>query len=688
MNKKISIFLLGVVILANSVEGARKRQATKRGPQRKNIVRNIVRATTPTKSTQPVETQEETYVKIQEPEAKETSSEPTESIEEMQQKIATLTAQNTVLNNEIKEKQTRFNDLTKKLSDIEEKFSNLETQQNKSKSTCRNILPKKIDEIKGWLIGAVSASGVGTLAHATATTTSFLQKSEEQFNKKYERDQLKNQNKFATIGGGNQPSAGGGCATISAGGCSSLEVRPAKIEPAKVEPAKIEPAKVEPAKIEPAKVEASSTITSYNKLDADTSSFGGGCATISAGGYSSLEVRPAKVEPAKVEPAKIEPAKVEASSAITPYNKLDADTSSFGGGCATISAGGCSSFEVRPAKVEPAKIEPAKVEASSTITSYNKLDADTSSFGGGCATISAGGYSSLEVRPAKVEPAKVEPAKIEPAKVEASSAITPYNKLDADTSSFGGGCATISAGGCSSFEVRPAKVEPAKIEPAKVEPAKIETTTGNITQPIFTNTLPTPSNFGGGSSSAGGGSAIKSDNKKTTAKNKNATKKNQTNETSCETVVNNWCNTRGTQMTVDEIVSHRQDILTYCGPTHRTQSATQLAMTLVRQGIKIDANEPRIYGMCNTNTSKLEGKWTIYKRVFVYAFENPNPLFKSDRDEKWAKQQKTNNILETVSNVSTIVGTVASAGSAISSGVATALINTIAQQVKDCKGSF
>ena len=141
-------------------------------------------------------------------------------------------------------------------------------------------------------------------------------------------------------------------------------------------------------------------------------------------------------------------------------------------------------------------------------------------------------------------------------------------------------------------------------------------------------------------------------------------------------------------MTVDEIVSHRQDILTYCGPTHRTQSATQLAMTLVRQGIKIDANEPRIYGMCNTNTSKLEGKWTIYKRVFVYAFENPNPLFKSDRDEKWAKQQKTNNILETVSNVSTIVGTVASAGSAISSGVATALINTIAQQVKDCKGSF
>ena len=586
MNKKISIFLLGVVILANSVEGARKRQATKRGPQRKNIVRNIVRATTPTKSTQPVETQEETYVKIQEPEAKETSSEPTESIEEMQQKIANLTAQNTVLNNEIKEKQTRFNDLTKKLSDIEEKFSNLETQQNKSKSTCRNILPKKIDEIKGWLIGAVSASGVGTLAHATATTTSFLQKSEEQFNKKYERDQLKNQNKFATIGGGNQPSAGGGCATTSAGGCSSLEVRPAKIEPAKVEPAKIEPATVNPAKVEPAKVAPSST--------------------------------------------------------ITPYNKLDAETSSFGGGCATISAGGCSSFDIKPATIKPAKVEPAKVEASSTITSYNKLDAETSSFGGGCATISAGGCSSFDVKPATIKPATVNPA----------------------------------------------KVEPAKIEPAKVEPAKIETTTGNITQPIFTNTLPTPSNFGGGSSSAGGGSAIKSDNKKTTAKNKNTTKKNQTNETSCETVVNNWCNTRGTQMTVDEIVSHRQDILTYCGPTHRTQSATQLAMTLVRQGIKIDANEPRIYGMCNTNTSKLEGKWTIYKRVFVYAFENPNPLFKSDRDEKWAKQQKTNNILETVSNVSTIVGTVASAGSAISSGVATALINTIAQQVKDCKGSF
>ena len=50
--------------------------------------------------------------------------------------------------------------------------------------------------------------------------------------------------------------------------------------------------------------------------------------------------------------------------------------------------------------------------------------------------------------------------------------------------------------------------------------------------------------------------------------------------------------------------------------------------------------------------------------------------------------KKTNNVLETVSNVSTIVGTVASAGTAISSSVATALINTIAQQVKDCKGSF
>lgn len=210
MNKKISIFLLGIVILANSVEGARKRQATKNGPQRKNIIR----ATTPSKSTQPVELPEETYVKIQEPEVVETSSEQTESVEEMQQKIATLTTQNTVLNNEIKEKQTKFNDLTKKLSDIEENFSNLETQQNKSKSTCRNILPKKIDEIKEWLIAAVSASGVGTLAHATATTTSFLQKNEEQFNKKYEKDQLKNQNKFATIDGDNRPSAGG-CATKS-----------------------------------------------------------------------------------------------------------------------------------------------------------------------------------------------------------------------------------------------------------------------------------------------------------------------------------------------------------------------------------------------------------------------------------------------------------------------------------------
>lgn len=210
MNKKISIFLLGVVILANSVEGARKRQVTKNGPQRKNIIR----ATTPTISTQPVELPEETYVKIQEPEVVETSSEQTESVEEMQQKIATLTTQNTVLNNEIKEKQTKFNDLTKKLSDIEENFSNLETQQNKSKSTCRNILPKKIDEIKEWLIAAVSTSGVGTLAHATATTTSFLQKNEEQFNKKYEKDQLKNQNKFATIDVDNRPSAGG-CATKS-----------------------------------------------------------------------------------------------------------------------------------------------------------------------------------------------------------------------------------------------------------------------------------------------------------------------------------------------------------------------------------------------------------------------------------------------------------------------------------------
>ena len=110
MNKKIRIFLLGVVILANSVEGARKRQVTKNGPQRKNIFR----ATTPSKSTQPLELPKETYVKIQESEVVETSSEPTESVEEMQQKIATLTAQNTVLNNEIKEKQTKFNDLTKK----------------------------------------------------------------------------------------------------------------------------------------------------------------------------------------------------------------------------------------------------------------------------------------------------------------------------------------------------------------------------------------------------------------------------------------------------------------------------------------------------------------------------------------------------------------------------------------------
>lgn len=54
----------------------------------------------------------------------------------------------------------------------------------------------------------------------------------------------------------------------------------------------------------------------------------------------------------------------------------------------------------------------------------------------------------------------------------------------------------------------------------------------------------------------------------------------------------------------------------------------------------------------------------------------------------YEKQEKKNKTLSTVSNISSIVGTVASGVATVTSTVATGLITTIAKQVKNCKETF
>ena len=61
---------------------------------------------------------------------------------------------------------------------------------------------------------------------------------------------------------------------------------------------------------------------------------------------------------------------------------------------------------------------------------------------------------------------------------------------------------------------------------------------------------------------------------------------------------------------------------------------------------------------------------------------------KEKKQKTWEDQQKTNSTLQTVSQVSSIVGTVASAGSVITAGVATGLITNLNDQIQKCKNSF
>ncbi|MGN0929260.1 MAG: hypothetical protein ACI4N3_01315 [Alphaproteobacteria bacterium] len=58
------------------------------------------------------------------------------------------------------------------------------------------------------------------------------------------------------------------------------------------------------------------------------------------------------------------------------------------------------------------------------------------------------------------------------------------------------------------------------------------------------------------------------------------------------------------------------------------------------------------------------------------------------KNTSYEQQQKKNKTLSTVSNISSIVGTVASGAATITSTVAAGLISTIAKQVKSCKGTF
>lgn len=105
----------------------------------------------------------------------------------IQTEIERLTAENTLLRNKINEKQTEFNKLDSTIEELSENLQNLQYKQNRSKSACSQMSLKKMDDIRGWLIATVASSGLGTVANATATVTTFMQKDEKQIDKQNQK---------------------------------------------------------------------------------------------------------------------------------------------------------------------------------------------------------------------------------------------------------------------------------------------------------------------------------------------------------------------------------------------------------------------------------------------------------------------------------------------------------------------
>lgn len=84
-------------------------------------------------------------------------------------------------------------------------------------------------------------------------------------------------------------------------------------------------------------------------------------------------------------------------------------------------------------------------------------------------------------------------------------------------------------------------------------------------------------------------------------------------------------------------------------------------------------------------------KETEYKDNKIKLENLQNNPYTGEVDAKntsYEQQEKKNKTLSTVSNISSIVGTVASGVATVTSTVATGLITTIAKQVKNCKETF
>ncbi len=190
MYKKIILSLITISLFSINA------MAQNKNSRRQMIGRKrVVNASTSTTQIQPQTEQNQTQP-IQQTTQTQQTLPPTASMQSMKLEIDELTANNKILQNSLTEKQTQFEELNNQISELEEQLNALELQQNKSKNTCKQISLKKFEDLKGWLIGSVASSSVGTAANITATTTTFLQKDENQLNKSNEKKQEKYQEKL------------------------------------------------------------------------------------------------------------------------------------------------------------------------------------------------------------------------------------------------------------------------------------------------------------------------------------------------------------------------------------------------------------------------------------------------------------------------------------------------------------
>ncbi len=171
------IVLLSVISFGNEAFSQKgKKGQTKRGTANRLAAKRATqnKATQTTQDTETVQTE---------------TTEVTTPIDtsNIQAEIERLTAENTLLRNKINEKQTEFNKIDSEIEELSENLANLQYKQNRSKNACTQMNLKKMDDIRGWLIATVASSGLGTVANATATVTTFMQKDEKQINKQNEK---------------------------------------------------------------------------------------------------------------------------------------------------------------------------------------------------------------------------------------------------------------------------------------------------------------------------------------------------------------------------------------------------------------------------------------------------------------------------------------------------------------------